>query len=283
MVAYRVIGLAWPPMHLRGTVFTLTDTMHIVWATVTVLLITHFHHGVPHDTYFRGMARGRDRVLAEFGVELKWVFDIVRDAGDPLADYTTKVAIECKDDGVVALGLGGFEAGHPPERFARYFDLARMAGLHSTPHAGETAGPAGIWGALRALGAERIGHGVRAIEDPALVAELAARGVPLEINPTSNIRLGVYPTLAAHPLRRLHDAGVVITINSDDPALFDTTLNDEVATLANPFGFDVGTIDEILLNGVRHSFLPLERKQALEATFRSELDRLQTVHLAQQE
>jgi adenosine deaminase len=239
---------------------------------------------VPRDAYFSGLTRGRARVREELGVEINWIFDVVRSVDDASrrvvrADYTTSVAIEGMADGVVGLGLGGSELGYPPEAFEPWFDRARAAGLRSAPHAGEADGPASVWGALRALGAERIGHGVRAIEDPALVEHLAEHRIPLEVNPTSNLRLGVYPSLAAHPLRRLHEAGVLVTVNSDDPPLFNTTLNDELATLADPFGFDVAAIDEILLNGVRCSFLPAERKQALETRYRAELDALKADHL----
>jgi len=152
-------------------------------------------------------------------------------------------------------------------------------GLHSFPHAGEHAGPTSIRGALEALGAERLAHGVRAIEDPALVAELAARRIALDLCPTSNLRLGVYPSLADHPLARLHARDVVVTVNSDDPPLFNTTLNDDVATLADPFGLDVAAIDQILLNGVRSSFLPTVQKVRLEAAYRAALDSLKATHL----
>jgi aminodeoxyfutalosine deaminase len=236
---------------------------HIRYAEAAFSPGTHHGMGVPHDVYFAGLSRGRERARADFGVEINWVFDIVRNFDDPdlcaaRADYTTGVAIESKNDGVVALGLGGMEAGYPPEPFEKYFDRARAAGLHSAPHSGETAGPASIWGSLRALHAERIGHGVRAIEDPALVAHLAAAHIPLEVNPTSNIRLGVYRDCAAHPLRRLYEAGVIVIVNSDDPPLFNTTLNDEVLLLNRAFGLDVAAIDDILLNGARYSFLPPE-------------------------
>jgi len=129
------------------------------------------------------------------------------------------------------------------------------------------------------LGAERIGHGVRAIEDPALVTYLAEHHMPLEVCPTSNIRLGVYPDLAAHPFRALHDAGVPLTINSDDPPLFNTTLNDEVILLDTAFGLGVAQIDEVLLEGVRCSFLPGERKRQMEGEFRKELAGLKAKHL----
>jgi aminodeoxyfutalosine deaminase len=258
---------------------------HVRYAEVTFSPSTNWVFGVPQEVWFPGLTRGRARARADFGVEINWVFDIVRSWTDesrtvPTADYTTRVAIEGMADGVVALGLGGSEVGRPPEPFAPWFERARAAGLHSDPHAGEMAGPESIWGALRALGAERIGHGVRAIEDSALVAYLAAHGIPVEISPTSNIRLGVYADLAAHPLRRLHDAGVIVTVNSDDPPLFNTTLNDEVALLRDSFGLSVAAIDEILLNGVRCAFLPAAQRQATEDSFRAELAALKKVHLS---
>jgi adenosine deaminase len=254
---------------------------NVRYAEVTFTPGEHERTGVPNTRFFDGLTRGRAKVRRDFGVEINWVFDIVRDAllREAHADYVLGAAIDGKSDGVVALGLGGPEVGNPPEWFAPWFDWAREAGLHSDPHAGETVGPSSVWGALRALGAERIGHGVRSIEDRALVNHLAEHRIPLEINPTSNVRLGIYPDLAAHPLRALHELGVIVTVNSDDPPLFNTTLNEEVATLASAFGFDTPTIDEILLNGIRHAFLPPERRQALEAAFRSELQTLKPVHL----
>ncbi len=253
---------------------------HTRYAEVTFSPSTHYYSlGIPFDTFFSGLTRGRERARADFGVEMRWVFDIVRNIEDEarshqLADYVTSVAIEGMADGVVALGLGGAEIGYPPERFAPFFERARSAGLHSAPHAGETVGPESIWGAVRALGAERLGHGVRAIEDAALVEYLAAARIPIEVCPTSNLRLGVYPSLAEHPLPRLYAAGVPLTVNSDDPPLFNTTLNQEVALLADPFNFDLATINDILLNGVRQSFLSPDEKAALEASFQEEMARL---------
>ena len=251
------------------------------YAEVTFSPSTHHHLGVPQDAWLGGLSRGRERARADFGVEINWVFDIVRNhIGDArnaeLADYTTGVAIEGKHDGVVALGLGGAEVGYPPEPYAPYFERALAAGLHSAPHAGETVGPESVWGALRALGAERIGHGVRSVEDPALVRYLAEHQVPLEVCPTSNLRLGVYPDYASHPLPQLLKAGVPLTVNSDDPPLFNTTMNDEATLLGGVFGLGVGSIDEVLLNGVRHSFLPPERKREMEASFRAKMAALKT-------
>jgi len=248
------------------------------YAEVTFSPSTHHALGIPHEVYFGGLTHGRERARAEFGVEIAWVFDIVRSVratrNQEFADYVTGVAIEGQADGVVALGLGGAEVGYPPQSFAPYFERALATGLHSAPHAGETVGPESVWGAIHALQAERIGHGVQSIADPALVAYLVEHGIPLEVCVTSNLRLGVYPDVAAHPLARLREAGVVVTINSDDPPLFNTTLNDEVLLLHTAFGLDVAAIDEILLAGVRHSFLPMARKQTLEQQFRDELDAL---------
>jgi aminodeoxyfutalosine deaminase len=248
------------------------------YAEVTFSPSTHEALGVPFDTQFTGLTRGRERARDEFGVEMAWIFDIVRNIAaerrDQWADFTLARAIEGMRDGVIALGLGGAEVGYPPEAFAMWFDRAREAGLHCIPHAGETGGPESVWGAIRALGAERIGHGVRSIEDPALVEYLAEHNLALEICPTSNLRLGVYPDYVAHPLRRLYEAGVPVTINADDPPLFNTTLNDEVELLATAFGLSLGEIDAILLNGVRYSFLSDERKATLEAEFTAELARL---------
>lgn len=246
------------------------------YAEVTFSPCTHDTLGMPHEACFAGLTRGRERPRADFGIESAWVFDIVRGGGAARADYTTSVAIEGRDDGVVALGLGGVEVGHRPEPYAPSFARARAAGLRGVPHAGETVGPESVWGALRALGAERLGHGVRAIEDPALVAHLAEQRIPLEVCPTSNVRLGVYPDYTAHPFARLHAAGVVVTVSSDDPPLFHTTLNDEMALLAGPFGFDLAAADAILLNAVRHCFLPPKRREALEAAFKVEPAALET-------
>jgi adenosine deaminase len=236
-----------------------------------------------HD-FILGLTQGREEVLRDFGTQINFVFDIPRRTVRlhpemPLIDFATQTAIDGKNDGVVALGLSGTELGNPPEPFAAWFDQALAAGLHSAPHAGETDGPASVWGALRALGAERLGHGVRSIEDPALVDYLVDHAIPLEVCPTSNLRLGVYPSLDHLPLRALHAAGVPITINTDTPAIFETTMSDELRLLETHFGLDLASIDDILLNGARAAFLPPEQKEALVRTFESELAVLKAKHL----
>ena len=257
---------------------------NIRYAEVNITPSTHHLLGIQFDTYFSGMQRGRERVQADFSVQLNWIFSIVRKWNDarrtqPMADYVTSVAIEGKNDGVVALGLGGSEEGVPPELFAPWFEKARAAGLHSVPHAGEMAGPASIWGALLALGAERIAHGVRAIEDTSLVDHLIQHHVPLDVTPTSNIRLSVYPSYAAHPLSQLHAKGVVVTISTDDPSLFYTTMNQEVTLLSTEFGLNIEDIDKLLLNSVTYSFLPEQHRKQLENEFLAEFTKLKTKHV----
>ena len=254
------------------------------YAELTFSPSTHHAYGVPQDEWWTGLASGRRRADQEHGVELNWVFDIVRNVEGPeenrrLADYTAAVAIEGIGDGVVALGLGGNEVGYPPEQFAAEFDRAIRAGLKSDPHAGETVGPESIWGAIRALHADRLGHGVRSVEDPVLVAYLAEHRIPIEVSPTSNIRLGVYPALEEHPFRRLREAGVLATVNSDDPPLFNSTLNDDVVALHNNMGMTVDDIDAVLLDAVRVSFAPNKRRVAREIRYAEEMASLRLAHL----
>src|SRR5579871_1769612 len=168
-------------------------------------------------------------------------------------DATLDCAIGGMGDGVVALGLGGDERNGPTAAFAPWFERARAAGLHATPHAGELCGPESVRQAVEALGAERIGHGVRAVEDPVLLAELKRRGVALEVCPTSNVCLGVCTGYASHALPALLAAGVPLSIGSDDPPLFNVTLTDELLLLHRAFGLGVEQIDELVLNGVRQS------------------------------
>jgi aminodeoxyfutalosine deaminase len=207
-----------------------------------------------------GLARGRERAAREHGVLLAWIFDIVARSVDPprYYDFTTRLAIEQKAHGVAALGLVGAALDAPAETFVPYVRRARAAGLSFTPHAGELAGPEQVWAALDVLGADRIGHGVRAIEDPSLVRELARRRVALEVCPTSNVKLGIFPSYVAHPLRRFFDAGVQVTVNSDDPGLFGSSISGEAARLTTELGFSAAEAAEVLRNGVRCSFLPAD-------------------------
>ena len=169
------------------------------------------------------------------------VLDSIRHFGAEQAMQVACLAVERVDDRVVAFGIGGDEARGPAEWFAEVFAFCREHGLKLVPHAGENTTAAAVWAALR-IGADRIGHGIRAIEDPLLVAHLAERRIPLEISISSNVITGAVPNIDAHPVRRLYDAGVPIILNTDDPAMFNTTLNDEYLLAAERFGF---TQDEL--------------------------------------
>ncbi len=185
--------------------------------------------GADWDAIFTGMCDGIAEARERHGVEVRLTPDIVRGFTPAEAEATVRTAARYRDRGVVAVGLGGREAAHPPEESRAAFELARELGLGSVPHAGETAGPASVRGALEALHADRIRHGIRAIEDPGLVAELAGRGTVLDVCPLSNLRTGVVASLPDHPLPGLLQAGVRCSISTDDPAMFDTDLGRDYA------------------------------------------------------
>jgi adenosine deaminase len=251
----------------------------IRYAEVTFTPYTNVANtGIPFDDILAGLNDGRARAYTEFGVEFAWVLDIVRDSPDTRHQVATW-AVGAGDQGVVGFGLGGTEQGHPPEWFGDAFAVAREAGLHSVPHAGEVAGPEGVWGSIRALGAERIGHGVRSSEDPSLIDYLVENQIPLEVCPTSNLCLGVYPAYEAHPVRWLWEQGVYVTVNSDDPPMFNTDLVREYQALADYLGFTAAELEQLSLKALQASFLPNQRKRALTQEFQAEFARLRAQHL----
>jgi aminodeoxyfutalosine deaminase len=210
-------------------------------------------------TIFEGMERGRARGEKDFGISLLWIFDAVRQFGAEKAQSVLDLAIQFRDRNVVAFGIGGDEIAGPPEWFAGVYARAAEHGLHLTAHAGESAGPESIWGALN-LKAERIGHGLTAGQDPELIEELAERQVPIEICVSSNLRTGCCADLAQHPVRRYFDAGLMLTVNSDDPAMFRTSLAGEYALVQETFGFSDEHLRELARNSFEASFLPPEKK-----------------------
>jgi len=248
------------------------------YAEVTFTPHTHVTNtGLPFDEILACLNDGRAEARRNFGVEVQWILDVVRNNPDT-RHQVARWAAEAGDRGVVGFGLGGDEAGFPPEWFADAYAVAREAGLHSVPHAGEVAGPESVWGAIRTLRAERIGHGVRSIEDPNLITFLRERQIPLDVCPTSNLCLGVYPTYEEHPIRRLLEQGIYVTVNSDDPPMFDTDLVHEYRVLAEQLRFTAAELEELSLQALRASFLPAGRKAEMEAEFRQEFTRLRTEH-----
>jgi adenosine deaminase/aminodeoxyfutalosine deaminase len=195
-------------------------------------------------------------------VEVRWIFDAVRQFAVADAMRVAELAAERTNEGVVAFGLGGDEARGPVERFAETLAWARGHGLHLAPHAGESTGAETIWASLR-LGAERIGHGIRAVDDAALMHHLRDHDVPLEISISSNVATGVVESLDAHPVRRLFDSGVPIVLNSDDPAMFHTTLEREYELAASHFGFSEQELALLARNSFRYAFTDAGRRLAL--------------------
>jgi aminodeoxyfutalosine deaminase len=183
--------------------------------------------GIPWETIFEGYCDGAQEARELHGVEVRLTPDIPRGFPLELAEDTVRYAIRYRERGVVGIGLGGLEAEFPPEPYADAFALAKDGGLASVPHAGEVAGIPSIQGALEALGADRIRHGIRAVDDPAMVRELAGRGTVLDVCPISNLRTGAVRSIAEHPLPELVGAGVLCSLSTDDPAMFDTDLGRE--------------------------------------------------------
>jgi aminodeoxyfutalosine deaminase len=198
-------------------------------------------------------------------VTLRWSFDIPGESGLPAAIETARIATEIRPDGLVSFGLGGPEIGVPRPQFAPYFDAARAVGLHSVPHAGETTGPDTIWDAIRALKAERIGHGTSALQDPALVDYLGEHGIVLEVCPTSNLATQAVASYDEHPLPAMVAAGLSVTINSDDPPMFGTDLTNEYAVAARLLDLDEAGAAELAKAAVRASFAEDVTKDALIA------------------
>lgn len=250
---------------------------NIRYAEVTFTIYTNVKlTGLPWQEILRGLNAGREQAHVDYGIWWQWVFDIVRNHPDTQAEVL-KIALEARDMGVVALGLGGREVGFPPELFVDTFTQAEREHFHRVPHAGEISGPQSVWSAIKLLHAERIGHGVRSIEDPSLLGYLRDNSIPLEVCPTSNVCLNVYSDYAHHPLRKLWDAGLLLTIASDDPPMFGTNLNNEYQLLVNQFGFDQPELEKISLNGIRASFLSLREKQKMEREFQDEFRRLSKI------
>ena len=208
---------------------------------------------------FEGLERGRERGERDFGVSLLWIFDAVRQFGAEKAKNVAELAVRYKGRGVVGFGIGGDEAKAGPELFREVYAYAADNGLRLTAHAGESAGPDSVWGALN-LRAERIGHGLTASHDPELVEELSRRQIPVEICLSSNLRTGVCSAIAEHPVRRYFDQGIMVTLNSDDPAMFGTTLAGEYQLAQDAFGFTDEHLRELARNSFEASFLPAEKK-----------------------
>ena len=258
-VYLAVVDLIRTPEDVRLLTYEVAREMatgqSVRYAELTCTPYTSVKAGVRIEDYNEAIEDARVAAERDFGVVLRWIFDIPGEFGVPAADDTLDWALHHAPEALIGFGLGGPEVGVPRPQFQPHFDAARAAGLHSVPHAGETTGPETVWDALRLLGAERIGHGTSSAQDPDLLAHLAERRIPLEVCPSSNVATHAVESLADHPITAFRDAGVVITINSDDPPMFGTTLNREYEIAADLLGLDEQGLADLATSAVSASFL----------------------------
>ena len=259
-------------LRTQEDIWTLTnDVAHdladqnVRYAELTLTPYTSIQAGIAAEAFCEAVEDARRSAEAELDLTLRWCFDIPGEMGLEGADATIDAAVRLQPDGLVSFGLGGPEAGVPRPQFAPHFAQAQAVGLHSVPHAGESTGPDTIWDSLRHLGAERIGHGIAAARDKKLMKYLASTGIVLEVCPTSNVRTRSVPSLAEHPLPVLVDAGVPVTINSDDPPMFDTTLNQEYEVARDLLDLDDAGVADLARMAVHASFADEPVKAAILA------------------
>jgi aminodeoxyfutalosine deaminase len=263
-----VVDLIRTPEDVRLLTYEVAAEMadqNIRYAELTVTPYTSVMRGIAIEAFVEAIEDARVAVERDRGISVRWIFDIPGEEGVPAGEATAGYAVEHGPSSLVGFGLGGPEIGVGRPQFKPAFDRARAAGLRSVPHAGETTGPETVWDALNDLGAERIGHGTSSVRDEALLQHLATTGIALEVCPTSNIATRAVAAIDEHPIQQMVDAGVLVTINSDDPPMFGTTLNREYQIAARLLGLDEAGIGELAKNAVRASFLPAAQKAVLAA------------------
>ncbi|MFJ2279126.1 adenosine deaminase [Streptomyces sp. NPDC087866] len=267
-VYLSVVDLIRTPEDVRLLTFEVARDMarqNIRYAELTVTPFSSTRRGIPEQGFMEAIEDARKAAERELGVVLRWCFDIPGEAGLEAAEETTRLAVDLRPEGLVSFGLGGPEIGVERPQFKPYFDRAIAEGLHSVPHAGETTGPQTVWDALNSLRAERIGHGTSSVADPKLLDHLAEQRIALEVCPTSNIATRAVKDIEQHPVREMVQAGVLVTINSDDPPMFGTDLNNEYAVAARILGLDENGLAALAKNAVEASFLDPAGKRALAA------------------
>ncbi|MCX5212738.1 adenosine deaminase [Kitasatospora sp. NBC_00240] len=274
-VYLSVVDLIRDAEDVRALTYGVAEDMarqQIRYAELTVTPYSSVRRGIPDVAFMEAIEDARKSAEKDLGVVLRWCFDIPGEAGLASAEETTRLAVDLAPEGLVSFGLGGPEIGVPRPQFKPYFDRARAAGLHSVPHAGESTGPETVWDALRLLGAERIGHGTQSMKDPALVDWLGEHRIPLEVCPTSNLATRVVERMEEHPIRQMVDAGLLVTVNSDDPPMFGTDLNTEYGVAARLLDLDEAGVAALAKNAVEASFLDTAGKTRLTGEIDTYLD-----------
>jgi aminodeoxyfutalosine deaminase len=268
-VYLAVVDLVRTPEDVRLLTYEVAREMaegqHLRYAELTCTPYTSVVRGIAIEAYTEAIEDARVAAERDFGLVLRWIYDIPGESGIPAADATLEYALEHRTDALVGFGLGGPEIGVPRAQFEEHFSRARAAGLRSVPHAGETTGPETVWESVRLLGAERIGHGVSAAQDPELLAHLAGTGVVLEVCPTSNLATRAVERIEEHPLRAFVEAGVTVTINSDDPPMFATSLNNDYEVAAGLLDLDERGVADLARAAVDASFAPEDVRARIAA------------------
>ncbi len=247
----------------QSTYFTLENLyrQNVIYAEVFYSPWDFVQFGLAVEAITEATLSGIRRAEIDFGIKCQLIADLCRDYGAETAIDRFKQIISYRDEGLIGIGLGGSEQKFPPEPFEAVYSMASEKGFHCVAHAGEAAGPASIWGAIEKLNVERIGHGVRAIEDPDLVELLKQKQIPLEICITSNLKTAVFPSIEQHPIKQFFEEGLFVTINSDDPTMFGATITDEYILLYEQANFSSQAIRHLSLNAIDASFLSSDDKQ----------------------
>jgi adenosine deaminase len=233
----------------------------------------HVLRGLDYGKMLDAINRGINRARMDFGIECNVRVDLVRNYG-PEKGMEVLDWIESKSDNIVSIDLGGSEEAFPAKPYKLVYQRARSMGLHLVAHAGEAAGAESIWQAVNELGVERIGHGVTAVDEPKLLEHLKKRSIAIEACPTSNIRTHVVRTLKSHPIKVFHDLGLTVTVNTDDPSMFETDMNNEYLQLHRQLGFSLSELFNLSLNAIHSSFLPEESKSKMRKSFSKTYDRM---------
>jgi adenosine deaminase len=236
------------------------------------------HQGLSVQGITEYIIKGKERARRDFGIRCELIVDIIRGDGVDVGMQRLDETEPYLGKGLIGIGLGGSEHKFPADPYEPVYKEAERRGFRLTAHGGEAAGPPSIWAVIRKLGCERIGHGARAQEDPALVAYLKEQQIPLELCVVSNVRTQVFESVERHPIRQYYDEGLMVTVNSDDPAMFNTTLTQEYIMLSRHLNFTIDELKQLTLNGVDASFLPEKEKGLMKERFVKEWQQLLEKH-----
>ncbi len=238
----------------------------------------YWRQGLSEEEITEYLIKGKDRAQEDFGIQSELIVDLCRDHGPEIGMQRLNRLTPYLGKGVIGIGLGGSEQRFPADPYAFVYKEAGERGFRLTAHAGEVAGANSIWTVIEKLGVERIGHGVRANEDPRLVAFLKERQIPLEICVISNVRTRVCKSIETHPIKQYFQQGLMVTINSDDPTMFNTSISQEFLALVRELGFTVSDLKHLSMNGISASFMSDEDKELMKSQFEKEWQDLKSIY-----